>query len=111
VLTERTEHSERLAGALAPAVRHLVVLRGGMGKRELQAITDRLAKIHVDEDRMLLATGRYAGEGFDDARLDTLFLTPPVSWRGTIAQYARRLHRRFARSTQHPRRGNGAGTC
>ena len=42
---------------------------------------------------MLLATGRLIGEGFDDARLDTLFLTLPVSWHGTIAQYAGRLHR------------------
>ncbi|MCC6777460.1 MAG: DUF559 domain-containing protein [Hyphomicrobiales bacterium] len=42
---------------------------------------------------MLLATGRYVGEGFDDARLDTLFLALPVSWRGTVAQYAGRLHR------------------
>jgi hypothetical protein len=84
VLTERNEHLERLAGAIAPAVRHLVVLRGGMGKREVQAVADRLAKIHVDEERVLLATGRYAGEGFDDARLDTLFLTLPVSWRGQL---------------------------
>ena len=42
---------------------------------------------------MLLATGRYIGEGFDDARLDTLFLTLPVSWRGTLVQYTGRLHR------------------
>ena len=42
---------------------------------------------------MLIATGRYVGEGFDDARLDTLFLTMPISWRGTLAQYAGRLHR------------------
>ena len=42
---------------------------------------------------MLVATGRYLGEGFDDARLDTLFLTMPISWRGTLAQYAGRLHR------------------
>ena len=42
---------------------------------------------------MLLATGRYIGEGFDDSRLDTLFLTLPVSWQGTIAQYVGRLHR------------------
>jgi len=100
VLTERNEHLERLAGALAPAVRHLVVLRGGMGKREFQTVADRLAKIHVDEERVLLATGRYAGEGFDDARLDTLFLTLPVSWRGTIAQYAGRLHRLNDRKRQ-----------
>jgi superfamily II DNA or RNA helicase len=43
--------------------------------------------------RVLLATGRYIGEGFDDARLDILFLALPVSWRGTVQQYAGRLHR------------------
>ncbi len=52
-----------------------------------------LSTIPDNEERVLLATGRYIGEGFDEARLDTLFLTLPVSWRGTIAQYAGRLHR------------------
>ena len=93
VLTERTEHLTRLAEALAPHVKHLVVLKGGMGKKKLKEELDRLADIRDDEDRLLLATGKYIGEGFDDARLDTLFLTIPVSWRGTIAQYAGRLHR------------------
>jgi superfamily II DNA or RNA helicase/very-short-patch-repair endonuclease len=93
VLTERIEHVDSLAALLAPAVRHLVVLRGGAGKRERQAISSRLASIPVDEERVLLATGRYIGEGFDDARLDTLFLALPVSWRGTVAQYVGRLHR------------------
>ena len=64
-----------------------------MGKKELKAVLARLAAIPENEDRVLLATGRYIGEGFDDPRLDTLFLTLPVSWRGTIAQYAGRLHR------------------
>jgi superfamily II DNA or RNA helicase/very-short-patch-repair endonuclease len=93
VLTERNEHLDRLAVALSPTVRHLVVLRGGTSGKEVRAITERLAGIPDNEDRILLATGRYVGEGFDDARLDTLFLTLPVSWRGTIAQYAGRLHR------------------
>ena len=93
VLTERTEHLEHLAELLARDIRHLVILRGGMGKRQLNAVTDQLAAIPEDEQRVLLATGRYIGEGFDDARLDTLFLTLPVSWRGTVAQYAGRLHR------------------
>jgi hypothetical protein len=74
-------------------VRHLVALRAGLGKKQRQAIAERLASIPGDEPRVILATGKYVGEGFDDSRLDTLFLTLPVSWRGTIAQYAGRLHR------------------
>ena len=44
-------------------------------------------------EKVIIATGRYLGEGFDDARLDTLFLALPVSWRGILSQYAGRLHR------------------
>jgi len=93
VLTERTEHLAQLAQGLAPFVRHLIVLQGGMGKKKLKDLLARLADIPEHEERVLLATGRYIGEGFDDARLDTLHLALPVSWRGTIAQYAGRLHR------------------
>jgi superfamily II DNA or RNA helicase/very-short-patch-repair endonuclease len=95
VLTERRAHLDRLEKQLSPKVRHLVVLRGGLSGQELAAISARLAAIPEHEERVLLATGRYIGEGFDDARLDSLFLTLPVSWRGTIAQYAGRLHRRY----------------
>jgi len=93
VLTERNEHLNRLEERLSSDVRHLIVLRGGMRKKELDTITSRLAAIPENEKRTLLATRRYIGEGFDDARLDTLFLTLPVSWRGTITQYVGRLHR------------------
>ncbi len=93
VLTERNEHLDDLADRLSPVVRNLVVLRGGTGLKETRGIAARLGAIPEDEERVLLATGRYIGEGFDDARLDTLFLTLPVSWCGTIAQYAGRLHR------------------
>ncbi|MGE3341913.1 MAG: DEAD/DEAH box helicase family protein [Vicinamibacterales bacterium] len=95
VLTERNDHLDRLEQGLATAVRHLVVLRAGLGKKQRQALAERLAAIPTDEARVLLATGKYVGEGFDDPRLDTLFLTLPVSWRGTIAQYAGRLHRLY----------------
>jgi superfamily II DNA or RNA helicase/very-short-patch-repair endonuclease len=95
VLTERNEHLDSLAKQLASEVSNLVVLRGGMRKKELDAISARLAAIPADESRVILATGRYVGEGFDDARLDTLFLTLPVSWHGTIAQYVGRLHRLY----------------
>lgn len=64
-----------------------------MRKKEADAVTAQLAAVPEEEERVLLATGRYIGEGFDDARLDTLFLTLPVSWRGTIVQYVGRLHR------------------
>ncbi len=93
VLTERKEHLRTLAELLEPHVAHIVVLHGGAGRKKIRATQDRLAEIPDNEDRVLLATGRYIGEGFDDSRLDTLFLTLPVSWRGTIAQYVGRLHR------------------
>jgi superfamily II DNA or RNA helicase/very-short-patch-repair endonuclease len=95
VLTERKEHLNRLSSLLEPHVRHLIVLRGGMGRKSLKAVAEQLAAVSHEEERVLLATGRYLGEGFDDARLDTLFLTMPVSWQGTIAQYVGRLHRLF----------------
>ena len=95
MLTERNEHLDSLAKRLAREVQHLVVLRGGMYKKELNTISIRLAAIPAEEARVILATGRYVGEGFDDARLDTLFLTLPVSWHGTIAQYVGRLHRLY----------------
>ena len=73
-----------------------VVLRGGLGARRSRAASEALAEISDSEERVLVATGRYLGEGFDDARLDTLFLTMPISRRGTLSQYAGRLHRRHA---------------
>jgi superfamily II DNA or RNA helicase/very-short-patch-repair endonuclease len=95
VLTERNDHLDALARRLSPEVRHLIVLRGGMNRREFDRTNAELAAIPGDEERVLLATGRYVGEGFDDARLDTLFLTLPVSWHGTVAQYVGRLHRLY----------------
>lgn len=93
VITERRDHLDALAQRLAKFAKNIIVLRGGMGTRQLRTAMESLASIPEDQERLLLATGRYLGEGFDDARLDTLFLTMPVSWRGTLAQYAGRLHR------------------
>ncbi|MDP9175729.1 MAG: DEAD/DEAH box helicase family protein [Planctomycetota bacterium] len=95
VLTERNDHLDYLASRLTSKIRHLVVLRGGMTRKKIDAVRSQLVGIPTDEQRVLLATGRYVGEGFDDARLDTLFLTLPVSWHGTIAQYVGRLHRLY----------------
>lgn len=93
LLTERRAHLEQLHQRLKGLVRHIVVLKGGRSMKEQQIIHEELASIAPDEERLLLATGRYIGEGFDDARLDTLFLSLPVSWKGTLVQYAGRLHR------------------
>jgi len=92
VLTERTRHLEILRGMLEPRVERLVVLKGGLGKKKLAGINAKL-EAWKDLPHVVLATGRYLGEGFDDPRLDTLFLAMPVSWRGILAQYAGRLHR------------------
>ena len=70
VLTERSEHLDRLEQQLGASVRHLVVLRAGLGKKQQQAMAQRLAAIPRDEARVLLATGRHIGEGFDDPRLE-----------------------------------------
>jgi len=94
VLTERKEHLAVLADRLSGFVRHLVVLQGGVGVRKRRALEKRVAAIPADEERLVLATGKYIGEGFDDPRLDTLFLALPVAWKGTVTQYAGRLHRR-----------------
>lgn len=93
VLTERRDHLEFLATRLQGFGRHLLVLRGGMTSKERSQVAASLATVPDDEERLVLATGRYIGEGFDDARLDTLFLAMPVSWKGTLAQYTGRLHR------------------
>ena len=93
VLTERNEHLDHLAVRLSRSVQPLIVLRGGMSHQQARETLTRLAAIPESDSRVLVATGRFIGEGFDDARLDTLFLTLPVSWHGTIAQYLGRLHR------------------
>lgn len=93
LLTERKDHLEFLAGELRDTVKHLVVLHGGMGVKQRRKVMEHLASIPDDEERLILATGRYIGEGFDDARLDTLFLALPFSWKGMLVQYAGRLHR------------------
>ncbi len=93
VLTERKDHLDALASLLSDRVRHPIVLKGGMGRGALREARARLSAMPPGEGRVLLATGSYIGEGFDDARLDTLFLTLPISWRGTVAQYLGRLHR------------------
>jgi superfamily II DNA or RNA helicase len=93
LLTERRDHLEYFADRLRGFTPHLVVLQGGVTGKARREAMEHLRAIRGDEERLILATGRYIGEGFDDARLDTLFLAMPVSWKGTLVQYTGRLHR------------------
>lgn len=99
VLTERRDHLEYLQGRFSRYVRNLVVLRGGMSASE-HKVSQAALRVADNQERLILATGRYIGEGFDDQRLDTLFLTMPISWKGTLAQYVGRLHRQHAAKTE-----------
>ena len=94
LLTERRKHLDWFTEFFEGRVENLVVLHGGMGVKARRAKNQVLVETaESGASRLVIATGKYLGEGFDDARLDTLLLAMPVSWRGTIAQYAGRLHR------------------
>ena len=93
VLTSRTEHLDYLAERLRGLCPHIFILKGGMGAKQRKRLAESLAAVPCDEPRVILATGSYLGEGFDDARLDTLLLAMPISWKGTLQQYVGRLHR------------------
>ena len=82
-----------LAERFSKFCKNVVVMVGGQSVKQRELIKTQLETIPEEEERLLIATGRYIGEGFDDSRLDTLFLTMPISWHGALAQYAGRLHR------------------
>jgi superfamily II DNA or RNA helicase len=100
LLTERKDHLEFFAARLRGFVRNLIVLQGGMTTKARKGSIEQLASVPDAAERLVLATGRYVGEGFDDARLDTLFLAMPISWKGTLIQYSGRLHRSHRAKTE-----------
>ena len=95
VLTERYDHAKLLADLLKEKTKNVVLLSGKGAAKEKREILQGLSQIPAEEPLVLVATGKYVGEGFDLPRLDTLFLAMPVSWKGTLAQYAGRLHRNY----------------
>ena len=99
VLTERTEHLEALVAALVGQIPAPFVLHGRMSKKQRAALIAQLVDLPPDAPRVLLATGKLVGEGFDHPPLDTLMLAMPISWKGTLQQYAGRLHREHASKT------------
>lgn len=99
VLTERTEHLDAIQVALGADGARPLVLHGRLSRKQRAARIAELEALPPDAPRMLLATGRLVGEGFDHPPLDTLVLAMPVSWKGTLQQYAGRLHREHATKT------------
>ena len=95
VLSLRTAHVQLLAQKLKEEVPKVITLIGGMGKKTTRASFQELTNIPENRNFILVATGHFIGEGFDEPRLDTLFLAMPISWKGTLQQYAGRLHRLF----------------
>lgn len=96
VLTNRKSHVTLLTGKLSSQVRHVVALTGSGAVKEKREVLQRLQNILPEEPLVIIATGKYVGEGFDYPKLDTLFLAVPISWKGLVAQYAGRLHREYA---------------
>ena len=95
VLSLRTAHVESLAKKLKEKATDVFALMGGMGRKATREIFQRIADIPAERNIILVATGHFIGEGFDEPRLDTLFLAMPISWKGTLQQYAGRLHRLY----------------
>jgi superfamily II DNA or RNA helicase len=96
VLTERTDHIAAIEEALAGRIEKIFTLHGRMSKKQRNLVTAELDALPADAPRVLLATGKLVGEGFDHPPLDTLVLAMPISWKGTLQQYAGRLHREHA---------------
>ncbi len=95
VLSLRTSHVDDLSKQIMKKCPDVLTLTGKMGKKAIREVYKKISKTPVDKNIVLVATGHLIGEGFDEPRLDTLFLAMPISWKGTLQQYAGRLHRLF----------------
>lgn len=96
VLTQRAAHVEILSTSLSKSCKNVFSLTGGGSGKEKRQVLESLDALPAAEPFVIVATGKYVGEGFDYPRLDTLFLAMPISWKGTLQQYAGRLHREYA---------------
>ena len=96
VLSERIEHLNLLHERLSDSAQNVIFITGRGTQKQKKEVLEKLQAVPADESLIILATGKYAGEGFDFPRIDTLMLAMPFSWKGTLAQYCGRLHRNFA---------------
>lgn len=99
VLTERTDHLHAIKNTLNSQIQYFYTLHGRMSKKQRTTTISELDALPANAPRVLLATGKLVGEGFDHPPLDTLVLAMPISWKGTLQQYAGRLHREHATKT------------
>jgi len=95
ILTERKAHVDLLTKELSKRIPDVISIMGTMGARETREILSRIKDAPKEKPLTVVSTGKFIGEGFDEPRLDTLFLAMPISWKGTLQQYAGRLHRLF----------------
>lgn len=100
VLTERTEHVKLISETLSQSLPNVIALTGRMSAKERRTAFERLSAIPQESNVVIVSTGRFVGEGFDEPRLDTLFLAMPVAWKGTVQQYAGRLHRLYQNKSE-----------
>ena len=100
ILTERREHIETLSGLLSGKCDNIITLFGTSSQKEKRETLAKLESIPDNEKLIIIATGKYVGEGFDYPRLDTLFLALPIAWKGKVAQYTGRLHRNYIGKTE-----------
>ena len=96
ILSERIEHLNILYEKLSDSAKNVIFITGRGTQKQKNETLEKLKAVPADESLIILATGKYAGEGFDYPRIDTLMLAMPFSWKGTLAQYCGRLHRNFA---------------
>ena len=95
ILTERREHAETINNLIKDSGVNSIILKGAMKAAERRRVDE-----HLHSAQAVVATGKYVGEGFDLPRLDTLFLAMPIAWKGSLAQYAGRIHRESDGKTQ-----------
>ena len=100
VLSERISHISMLAEKIQGAAQNVIIITGNGTQKQKRELLEKLSAVPDDETLIVLATGKYAGEGFDLPRLDTLFLAMPFSWKGTLSQYCGRLHRNYKDKTE-----------
>ena len=100
ILTERISHVKILADHFKGFVKNIIVLNGEMKTKEKKVAMQQIGELSDDEELLIIATGKYVGEGFDLPRLDALFLVMPFGFEGKLIQYVGRLHRNHTNKSE-----------